>query len=254
MRSTTVNAYPRLHFGLCDLGKVTLRAYGGAGLSISGPVVQVSVCESDTLQLNACSLDARDRDDVLSAMQRMRRKFCLPPVSLLLHQTPPQHVGLGSKTSLILASLVAYSINFDLDIPKTTLQQLSGRGGASGVGLHAFFSGGFVIDAGHAQSSCRLLGPSSSLRPSGIPTLLVRLEVPAAWQVYLVLPSGVRRFGGNELKFFTENTPIAEAEVLRTLAILYHGIAPAIANSDIDALRESLALLWPAIEILIHVL
>src|SRR6187397_3143910 len=63
-----------------------------------------------------------------------------------------EHVGLGTKTAVILGALQAAAIASGYKVSRAELQLLSGRGGASGVGIHAFFIGGLVIDAGHWQS------------------------------------------------------------------------------------------------------
>jgi beta-RFAP synthase len=66
------------------------------------------------------------------------------------------------------------------------------------------------------------------------------MKMPETWRCHLLLPPGVRRSGDDESAFFESNTPVGEPDVLRVLAAVYHGICPAVAESDFKLLREAL--------------
>lgn len=117
---------------------------------------------------------------------------------------------------------------------------MSGRGGASGVGIHLFFVGGIVWDGGHPSSPEFLLRPSSASIPTGGPPLLARWQFPSQWKIGLILPAGNSISGPAEEQFFRTHAPIPRAEALETMAAMYHSIIPAFAMNDLDLLRQGL--------------
>ena len=149
----------------------------------------------------------------------------------------PQHVGLGSKTALLMATGLVCNNLAGRPIGETQLLLASGRGGTSGVGVNTVFVGGFVVDGGHATKGEPRYGPSSAERATRVPPALVRLRFPDAWRVHLFLPKGYRYSGEREARFFEQNAPIGVQEVYEVLAAVYHGVVPAIAEADLELLR-----------------
>jgi beta-ribofuranosylaminobenzene 5'-phosphate synthase len=241
VRVANVTAYPRLHFGLIDLGGATYRRYGGCGISVHGLPTCVDAFASrvDDLDTEGVGLDTRGVADLRHLIRRMRTFYPFPCVTLRVRKMPPQHVGLGSKTTLLLAAVAAIDALFDLRLTRQEQQRLSGRGGASGVGIHLFYQGGFLVDAGHPQGT-GAYRPSSAVEPHGLPLLLTHCWVPSAWRFILLLPPGSRREGRSEEQFFAQNTPIPEGEVLQSLALVHHGLTPAILEDNLPVLRRSL--------------
>ena len=152
----------------------------------------------------------------------------------------PQHIGLGSKTALLLAIGKAMAIASREDRTRRELQLLSHRGGASGIGIHSFFTGGFVVDSGHPQDEIQDFMPSAAGAPADIPVLSTRGRVPSTWQIHLVLPRGRLATGRVEKAFFRNATPLPKSEVYKTLSAISHGIVPAFLTSDLGLLRSSL--------------
>jgi beta-ribofuranosylaminobenzene 5'-phosphate synthase len=68
-----------------------------------------------------------------------------------------------------------------------------------------------------------------------------RVSIPKRWVFYLLLPPGKRFSGKEECEFFERNTPVPRSEVLDTIALLYHGVVPAVLGEDLALLRASLA-------------
>jgi beta-ribofuranosylaminobenzene 5'-phosphate synthase len=238
--SVTVTAASRVHFGLIDLGRATRRAYGGAGLLLKWPN---TVIRSDpgSLSLNAnCEVDERSLAHAWNAVERLRAAYPGIEGDLRVIAAPPSHVGFGSKTSLILAVLTALIEFNGLSFGQHDLIRVCGRGGASGVGVNGFFSGGWVFDGGHCQAAVAELQPSSVRSATEPAPLLVSPPSAQDWHVHLMLPPGSRMSGELEEKFFAENTPTSELESLRALAATYHGLLPAIVLCDYSLLRQSL--------------
>ena len=237
----TVRSFPRLHIGLLDLGHITHRDHGGAGFYLDGLPVEVEVVRSRKTRLvGLARLDGEGRNDLRAAIDRMRALVGLPHLTIRLRNVLPQHVGLGSKTAVVLGVLKAVDLALRLDLGRENLQKLSGRGGTSGVGVNAFFSGGFLADCGHCTAGSRKFAPSSRRSQFTIPPVICRLHIPRDWRFYLVLLPGRRLAAKAEMRFFRQNTPIPSREVLASIATVYHGVAPAVLAADLKLLKEAL--------------
>jgi beta-ribofuranosylaminobenzene 5'-phosphate synthase len=235
-------ARPRIHVSLADMGFASLRAFGGIGFSIEQPltVFQFEQCSGIEIQ-GLEALDDEGRADLIEVVERMkndREGLCFRAV---LKLSPPQHVGFGSKTALALGLIAGVNAFRSTGWSIEQMQRLSGRGAASGVGIHSFFNGGVIWDIGHSVNAARTLLPSGSITGTGIPPLGARVPFPESWRVMLVLPAERPMTGPEEIKFFVENAPIPKAEALATMAALYHGVLPAILLGDYSALASALA-------------
>ena len=236
-----VRAYPRIHIALLDLGNATYRKYGGAGFYISTPRLEVQARPSDETSVRGLDkLDRQGQRDLLAALTRLGRVHGYLGAEVVLRRILPQHVGLGSKTALTLAVLKAASLVSGLKLSRSALQRLSGRGGTSGIGINTFFSGGFVVDGGHQGGESEGFLPSSASKAREIPPVIVRSRIPSEWRFHLILPRGRRYAGHSEVSFFSETTPIPKSEVLRSIALVYHGVAVALILKDLALLRRSL--------------
>jgi beta-ribofuranosylaminobenzene 5'-phosphate synthase len=140
---------------------------------------------------------------------------------------------------MLLAFLAGINEFADLGLGMLDLQVISGRGGASGVGCHAFFLGGAIWDGGHARQSQGFL-PSGARQGHLIPPLLGRWLMPETWQVFTVMPDDVPIFADAEKVFFANHTPTRPEETFETLAAICHGVIPAIQLRDLALLRDSL--------------
>jgi beta-ribofuranosylaminobenzene 5'-phosphate synthase len=237
----TVQAGPRLHCTLLDLGRATSRAYGGCGFMIDGPIITVSAEPSDSWSLaSSVPIDDRSTLDLRLALDKLRELAPTQPVAITVHSIPPQHVGLGTKTSMMLSSFWAASTALRLSLTREHIQQLCGRGGTSGVGIHGFFEGGFVADAGHPQEQIPTFAPSSARKPQSMPYLARAITPPASWRFHLILSNGSRWDGVSENAFFGQNTPLHKAEVFEAISIVYHDLVPGVGLANLDVVRASL--------------
>ena len=236
-----VRSFPRIHVTLIDLGGATQRRFGGAGFALDAmPAVVKAFRDKECRVEGAPNLRGRDRKDLELYVRRlsnaMERTFRVQVQSVM-----QQHVGLGSKTALLLAAGLACNAVGGMRLQRDTLVGMSGRGGASGVGVNVAFDGGFVVDGGHKASVVNdSFRPSSACESAPLPPQMVRLEFPKSWRVHLFLPRGRRYSGESERRFFSENTPIDVHEVREVMAAVYHGVAPAVAEGDLEALRTAL--------------
>ena len=192
------------------------------------------MCSSDLTKLR---LDERTAKDLERVVRIFSEKS---PLRVSIESMPLQHVGLGSKTALLLAVIATISNELDLRLSPQEMQELSGRGGTSGIGIHGFFSGGFLVDAGHPQHTVSSLLPSAAGPPKRPPELNLRLEIPANWRFHLLLPPGLVHEGSSEVEFFRQNTPIPESEVFEAISLVYHNLVPGIRHSNLQEVSTTL--------------
>lgn len=219
----------RLHFGLLAWGPRAPRQFGGVGLMIDRPGLELTAQEAPAWQADG-PLSAR----ILRIAARVagllsRDGAPVPPVRFAAHRTPPEHSGLGTGTQLSLA--VARSVaelSGRPGLPVATLAELTGRGLRSGIGLHGFVHGGLIVDGGRRT-------------PEGIPPLLSRLEFPAAWAVLVLLPSAAPSLhGAGEVRAFEGLPPLPDELTDRLCRLVLLGLLPAVVERDLARFGEAL--------------
>jgi beta-ribofuranosylaminobenzene 5'-phosphate synthase len=204
-----VIARPRIHMGLVDLGGVSARSFCGVGFSVLGPSTIWRIENSTEVSLAGISeLDAAAVNDIKRIVDALTT-LGAGGFTATLEAVPLQHIGLGTKTSLLLSLITGVNSLKGLNLSRSQIQRLSGRGGASGVGINLFFCGGFLWDGGHPVSTQLRFRPSSASNVVQTPPLLARWSFPDRWLVGLALPSTKKFYGTEELAFFESKTPIS---------------------------------------------
>mgnify|MGYP001807268460 CR=1 FL=1 len=244
--SVRVVAPCRLHFGLFHVPVDGLthypdgrpvRKFGGLGMMIDNPCVTVTVSRStDWVAIGPYSTRAiplakrvNQRVAALSEANSTDTDF---PASLTT-TGPPEHTGFGVGTSLGMA--VARILSQLVDFPDVWVAEPMemagwvGRGQRSGIGIHGFVGGGFIVDDGKLEDE--------------LPRLGVRLDFPEWWRIVLVRPpTPPAWFGDRERIAFTRTRPADKAlsltDRLRTLA--YDTIVPAVRDADFDTFARSI--------------
>jgi beta-RFAP synthase len=149
---------------------------------------------------------------------------------LVVEQSVPEHVGLGSGTQLGMAVARAlWGAGGRQDPDPADLACRVGRGLRSAIGVHGFARGGFLVDAGARQ-------------PGAIAPLVARQAFPEDWRVVLVLPprqSGLH--GPEEQAAFRElsrqGIPPERTDPLCRLVLL--GMLPALVEEDAQTFGEA---------------
>lgn len=237
LTTVEVVAYPRLHMTLIDLAGTTYRTYGGVGFFADKPRTVVRSSPHDKFELRAGGIvDATVLADVEAHLSAIKASLPAAGAQIEIVQMPPSHCGFGSKTSLLMATLSAIFKMVGLKVPPRELVELSGRGGTSGVGINGFFTGGFVFDGGHQRAAAASFLPSRARLRFRPPPLTARLPAPEAWSLILLHVPGKRLEGQQEVEFFERNTPIPVGEVHEVLALVYHGVLPAVAEANHELL------------------
>jgi beta-RFAP synthase len=226
-----VSAPSRLHFGLLRLPAVSdgprTRHFGSVGLMIEQPGVHVSV--EPALEWSAAGpLAERALAFAQQAVQALADGK--PAFAIRVVRAPQEHIGLGVGTQLGLAVSRAVSRALGHDLRAVELAALAGRGERSGIGVHGFEHGGFLIDGGRKTRT-------------GLAPLIARQAFPEDWRVLLVLPRRVQGVHGERERaaFATlarRIDPERATEKLSRLALLR--ILPALVEHDLPAFGEAL--------------
>jgi beta-RFAP synthase len=153
----------------------------------------------------------------------------VPPQRLVVERAPPSHAGLGSGTQLGMAVARALALAAGRpELPAELLARFVGRGLRSGLGVHGFAHGGFLVDAG--QKTEGTLAP-----------LAARADVPRDWRVILLLPTaGSDWHGGREQQAFDRLSVAAPALTERLCRLVLLSLLPALAEADLEAFGEAL--------------
>ncbi|MDB5350659.1 MAG: beta-RFAP synthase [Planctomycetota bacterium] len=229
MTSLHLSAPSRLHFGLLARGPAAPRQFGGLGLMVEEPGLEITAEPSDSWRASGPLADRAGTIARRVAAKLIEDGKFPPPLALTVHRAPPEHVGLGTGTqlSLAVAKLVTMSAGLDLSAP--ALAAVTGRGARSGVGLHGFDHGGLIVEGGHRGES-------------GIPPLLSRMDWPAEWSVLVVVPPvSPGLHGPDEMRAFSALPPMPEAETDRLCRLVLLGILPAVAERNLAEFGEALS-------------
>lgn len=145
-------------------------------------------------------------------------------MSVAIRQAPPEHVGLGTGTQLSMAIAVAVDRLLGRSSPREELARRTGRGARSAIGVHGFFSGGFLVDGGKRPAADA---------PAALAPLVARVEVPRDWRFVLLTPDLPPGLAGElERRAFREGISISPSTTERLSRLLLLGMLPALQEGD----------------------
>lgn len=255
--SFAVSAPARLHCGLLDCGNTTDQFGGGFGIALSGPRTEVVVANSASGNWEivheppadsdqpAVEISGRTYDD-LRGLTRRAEDVGTAACSLTIKASAPEHMGLGSKTSLLMAASWAIA-SFSLDTPEqraspSLVTRLTRRGGMSGIGINTFWHGGIIWDSGHdIPRGERTFLPSSAHYPDELPLINARLELMPSYRASLFYDLNNPRIdNAREVEIFQQHMPFPDEENRSAIAAAYHGALPALKRHDMKGLARAL--------------
>ncbi|MEF8843689.1 MAG: beta-ribofuranosylaminobenzene 5'-phosphate synthase family protein [Haloarculaceae archaeon] len=244
MSRVTVTTGARLHAGFRNLSLSLARLYGGVGLALAEPRATVTAEPAPGVTVTAGADGGSDHgvaEEVADYAHRTRDLLDLPGARIEVRERLPRHVGLGSGTQLALAAYAAVARANDAEPRPREHAPALGRGGRSGVGVAAFETGGFVVDAGHPTERFTTAPPADG--EWTVPAVLARYDLPADWRVCLVLPeTDPGRHGEDEdrsIRGVVERADPALAEELASL--LVDRLLPAAVEGRLDPFGAALA-------------
>jgi beta-ribofuranosylaminobenzene 5'-phosphate synthase len=214
------------------------RRYGGVGMAVWHASTDVSARRAKSGMIVIDGLEP----DLKESLESRLRGMGLDGVHLTVHRRPPSHVGLGSKTSIILTCLESALLVSGINRSSEEIQRLAGRGGTSGIGCQSYFLGGVVSDGGHRNSIIPKFLPSSSGSPVTVPTSVFRVPWPNDWPLLLAIPPGsqsVSVFGQRELDFFRDNTPLPRLECADVAMAMFFELPAALMDADFGGFAEA---------------
>jgi beta-ribofuranosylaminobenzene 5'-phosphate synthase len=176
---TTVTTGARIHLGFQNLALAHERLYGGVGLTLSEPELEVSVRPAEEV---ICQSDVAE-----PYLRRVIATLGVEGAELAVTRQFPRHVGFGSGTQLALAILTGVAAVYDMEVDPRELAPDLGRGGRSGVGVATFEDGGFVVDGGHPTERFTSRPPERGQWT--VPPVIARHELPESWRFLLIVPN-----------------------------------------------------------------
>jgi beta-RFAP synthase len=234
----SVSTGSRLHFGLLAYGGLPRdggRQFGGAGMMIDEPGVCLQavpdVGDSVVIDPASDSRGVSDRD-----IERMADWLAtargtddsLPGCRIEVSRTIPSHSGLGSGTQLALAVARAVAGLHDSAPSSIELASRVGRGRRSGIGIHGFDHGGFLVDSGGRDES-------------DVAPLVARVDVPDEWRIVLAGPeTGEGLSGEAEREAFVRCGEMPGETTGVLTGHLLQRVLPALHEADIEEAGEGL--------------
>jgi beta-RFAP synthase len=216
----------RLHFGLIAPAAKAGRRFGGVGMMIDQPGVQIRL-EPSRDWLVRGPLAERGQ----AVVNRLLSTYLgtqAPPHAIRIEHAAPEHMGLGTGTQLSLA--IARGLAETAGIEDKSASQLAplvDRGQRSAIGTHGFDRGGFLVDGGKTDSD-------------DVAPLVAWLSFPEDWRIVLILPPwqpGVHglaeRYAFGQLREIPGRAEALSRQVLLELL-------PALSVGDFAGFSESL--------------
>lgn len=228
MEKFWVKTGARLHLGQLDLNGSLGRLYGGIGLAIDQPQLEV-VAEKKS------NLSCVSSDNIEKRLENISLKYLeyygLPGVKIELVQSLPSHSGLGSGTQLSLALGFAITRVYGLKPSLKEMASITDRESSrSGIGVAAFEQGGFLIDGGKTVSKFEERGTFD------VPPILARIPFPEDWSIILALPyKDERMFGSKEVMAFNSLSPMDEQISGCICRLLVMKLLPSLLEKDLES-------------------
>lgn len=239
-----VSVPSRVHLTLIDLGPTGYRRNGGVGFAITTPNSTFAFANHPTVDLRALASCGYLPTEIASLTERLKRvmsqRQLTKGLQLTAVQLPERHGGFGTGTAVALASLESLFLLNDLSVRPEFLRAHCGRGGASGIGLTSYFTGGFIFDAGRRFSPAPIVGSDATDEVSEPPLEMARHNM-VDWPMGVLIPPEVSAISlEQEHAFFSRQLPLPAADVFE---ITYHaifGTLAAVQSCDYDAFCASI--------------
>ncbi|KUO62611.1 MAG: hypothetical protein APF84_02375 [Gracilibacter sp. BRH_c7a] len=232
MEKFWVKTGARLHLGQLDLNGSLGRLYGGLGLAIDQPQLEIRAEKAGSLSLQSLCGEKKRLERIV---KKYLEYYSLPGVKIELVQSLPSHSGLGSGTQLSLALGFAIAQIYELHSSLTELAAITDRESSrSGIGVAAFERGGFLIDGGKKESELQ------SQDRFDVPPVLARIPFPEDWAIILVLPyQQEKMFGCKEENAFNSLLPMKEDISGKICRLLLMKLLPGLVERDLEVFGEA---------------
>jgi beta-ribofuranosylaminobenzene 5'-phosphate synthase len=221
LEAIEVSAPARLHLGFLDLNGGLGRRFGSIGLAVEGIGTRLTLGRGKP----STHLPERAARTLATVMDRLELEG---PFRLILHETIPEHVGLGSGTQLGLAIGAGLSTLVGTPRSARALAPLVERGARSGIGIGAFDLGGFLVDGGKSGGAAA-------------PPIIARAEFPPSWRLILIFDPERRGLSGEkESAAFAALPTFPETLAAHLCHLTLMRLLPGICERDFASVAESI--------------
>ncbi|MCQ8129646.1 beta-ribofuranosylaminobenzene 5'-phosphate synthase [Methylomonas sp. WSC-6] len=234
---------PRIHLTLLSMHENIFRINGGMGYSVDSPNCEISFSKSKNFFIydnRKFPSSAKETDQLLTFLRSKQISYGFEgslEVSISGNMRP--HAGFGSGTAVTLACLEALHILNGSEISPAELVAASGRGGTSGVGIHSYFSGGYVFDLGRKVDGSPF-SPSHLNGSKPAPLLLDQGPMPD-WEFGICMPAAIaHKTQAEERDFFRRTCPLPADKVYETVYHTLFGLYAALREADRSAFCAAL--------------
>lgn len=172
-QNVTVTTPARLHLGFVDLGGALGRKFISAGVTIDGFSTELTIKAGKKFESTG-----PHSKRALEFARALFEKWNLDGACVInVHQSIPEHSGLGSGTQLALSVGTGIAKLWNIDAGTVEIAQELGRGARSGIGVAAFEQGGMIVDGGRGSRT-------------RVPPTIARHPFPEAWRVLIIEDQG----------------------------------------------------------------
>ena len=220
-----VIAPARLHLGFIDMHGGLGRDFGSLGVSLSEIFTHVSASLSSDIVIQGPSSHRAS----LYAGRIMEHLDIQNGAEITIHESIPEHAGLGSGTQLSLAVGSAIAALYNKTISPDQIAIIMERGARSGIGVGAFSSGGFLVDGGRGEHT-------------ELPPVISHMNFPEAWRFVLIFDTQLQGVhGATEKKVFQNLAPMPEKTTEKLCRLILMQLLPALAEADCDRFGSAIS-------------
>jgi len=223
---------------------VGYRRNGGVGFGITAPRSIFAFAPHTGIDLRALASCGYLSAEIATLTERLERLMTQQQLTYGLRlaevHLPARHAGFGTGTAVALASLESLFLLNGLSVSPEFLRAHCGRGGASGIGLSSYFTGGFIFDAGRRFNPAPILGSDATDDVVELPLELARIDM-VDWPMGVLIPPGASAISlEQERAFFSQQLPLSAADVFETTYHALFGTLAAVQSCDYDPFCTSI--------------
>lgn len=250
-REIEVRTPSRLHLGMFSFGDETVRSFGGVGVMVDRPGIQLRM--KPAAEIIAQGPLAERAAWFARDAARFWEFSAEEGVSIEIAAAPREHVGLGSGTQLGLAVAAGMwhlwrrggsepqEEHFFERSEVFELADAVARGKRSCVGIHGFARGGLIVESGRFTGKAAAAGKQGkATAASRFSPMVSRVRLPSAWRsLVLVQKDAVGFWGEAERKAFAGLAPVPREVTSELARIALLEMLPAASEGLYDAFSDA---------------
>ena len=217
MNEVRIEIPSRIHITLLAMDMPTYRTNGGIGFAVDLWNHHLVARRSKSIKIlderQSSPLNKNEIKRICAVIENAKTKYRIRHgVHIRITQGAQRHIGLGTGTAILLGSLEAYLLLSSIPITPEDLIILSGRGGTSGIGVHTYFQGGFILDGGHPYTGQKHMPSRLNEFKKEKALLISRIDMPN-WKFGIFVPNKSKSLSGeDESEFFKKTCPVSHCD------------------------------------------